>query len=646
MRLKTIRTYFAAITLFTLSVATVLPGFAQRNVGVNSTGANPDPSAALDVSSTEMGMLIPRMSTFQRLAILAPANGLMVYDTDIQCVLFYNAVTVTWESLCSGGVGSIGPTGPTGVAGAVGPQGPQGLPGIVGPTGPQGIQGVAGTAGATGATGVAGSPGVTGLTGPTGAGLTGPTGVTGVTGTPGVTGLTGPTGAGLPGVTGVTGVTGIPGVTGLTGPTGAGLPGVTGVTGVTGIQGVTGLTGITGAGLPGVTGVTGLTGVTGVKGVTGLTGPTGITGTTGVTGVTGVTGLTGVTGVTGLTGVTGVTGITGLTGVTGVTGVTGLTGVTGITGLTGATGPTCVITAFDFNTVGSAYVTSCSGTLTTTRNAWLTTLNTGLTNGVNNRLGTTDNIHVDLYSNNLVRGRLSNLGEFFIGTTATAMAGDLMNGVSNVTFPWAINGYSSFNGSGVYGAVQSGATNFGGVQGEYKGTSALGAGVRGIDNNDICYGIHGQSGTVGWAGYFDGDVNATGGYFNVSDMRIKKNIKPMEKALDKLMQINIVEFDFDRESYPGYSLSNRHQYGVLAQDFEKLYPEMVKKAVMHTTNIERGSADPVVKTMEVKTVNYYSLIPVLVKSLQEQQLMIQSQNELIDKLLREVELLKKKDAEK
>ena len=260
-------------------------------------------------------------------------------------------------------------------------------------------------------------------------------------------------------------------------------------------------------------------------------------------------------------------------------------------------------------------------------------------------MGTADNVHVDLYSNNIVRGRLSNLGEFFIGTTATAMLGDLMNGVSNATFPWALNGYSSFNGGGTFGSVMAGTTVFGGVQGEHNGSSLIGAGVRGIDILDHSYGVNGQSGTVGYAGYFDGDVNATGGYYNISDQRIKTNIKPFDHALDKLMQISIVEFDFNREKFPGYSMSNRHQYGVLAQDFEKLFPEMVKKTVMHTSNVNRGRTDTVVGTMEVKAVNYYSLIPVLIKSVQEQQQMIQSQQELINKLLLEIEALKQKDAD-
>lgn len=54
---------------------------AQR-VAINETGAPADASAMLDVSSTTKGLLIPRMTGSQRAAIGAPANGLVVYQTD------------------------------------------------------------------------------------------------------------------------------------------------------------------------------------------------------------------------------------------------------------------------------------------------------------------------------------------------------------------------------------------------------------------------------------------------------------------------------------------------------------------------------------------------------------------------------------
>ncbi|MCE3229525.1 MAG: hypothetical protein K0S32_4076 [Bacteroidetes bacterium] len=72
----------------------------SQNVGINATGAAPAASAMLDVTSTTSGMLIPRMTTAQRTAIAAPANGLMVFDTNLNCVYMYLTSTATWRSMC------------------------------------------------------------------------------------------------------------------------------------------------------------------------------------------------------------------------------------------------------------------------------------------------------------------------------------------------------------------------------------------------------------------------------------------------------------------------------------------------------------------------------------------------------------------
>ncbi|WP_419172486.1 tail fiber domain-containing protein [Halobacteriovorax sp.] len=52
-------------------------------------GTTPDASAVLDVSSTSKGFLPPRMTSVQRNAIASPAEGLVVYDTDIQEIYVY-----------------------------------------------------------------------------------------------------------------------------------------------------------------------------------------------------------------------------------------------------------------------------------------------------------------------------------------------------------------------------------------------------------------------------------------------------------------------------------------------------------------------------------------------------------------------------
>ena len=200
-------------------LASATYAYAQQNVGIGTL--TPDASAILDLKANDKGLLPPRLTTAQRIAITNAATGLFVYDTDINCYFYYNGSS--WLSLCQ----LSGPTGPQGNTGATGNTGTQGIQGATGPTGANGSTGTQGIQGVTGPTGVTGSTGTQGIQG-----VTGPTGATGNTGTQGITG---PTGA-----TGNTGTQGIQGIQGITGPTGA--------TGSTGTQGVTGPVGPAGSG--------------------------------------------------------------------------------------------------------------------------------------------------------------------------------------------------------------------------------------------------------------------------------------------------------------------------------------------------------------------------------------------------------------
>lgn len=59
-------------------------------VAINNDGSAPDPSAMLDVKSTEHGILIPRISTLDRNLIQSPATGLIIYNTNTNNFNFYN----------------------------------------------------------------------------------------------------------------------------------------------------------------------------------------------------------------------------------------------------------------------------------------------------------------------------------------------------------------------------------------------------------------------------------------------------------------------------------------------------------------------------------------------------------------------------
>ncbi len=71
-----------------------------QNVGINSSGATPNASAGLDVDFSNKGVLIPRMTTAQRTAISSPANGLLVFDTQLNCVYMYLSTTSSWRAMC------------------------------------------------------------------------------------------------------------------------------------------------------------------------------------------------------------------------------------------------------------------------------------------------------------------------------------------------------------------------------------------------------------------------------------------------------------------------------------------------------------------------------------------------------------------
>jgi len=313
-------------------------GFFAGQVGVAT--ANPDPSAAVEMKSTDKGVLIPRMSTAQRQAINNPARGLLVYDNDFDQFWYFDGnvwVHAIGPQEPTGPAGQPGSTEATGPAGATGPTGLAGATGPIGPTGPQGAPGATGPAGPTGAagqpgvTGPTGPAGSTGATGPTGPGGTGPTGPTGPAGSPGPQGPTGATGPSGMGPTGPTGPPGFPGATGPMGPQGpAGAAGPQGPTGPTGAQGPAGPQGFAGA--PGPQGPTGPTGPAGTPGTPGAQGPTGPTGPAGAQGPQGSPGPQGPTGPQGPSGPQGQQGPSGPTGPQGPTGSFGLADARNVSG--------------------------------------------------------------------------------------------------------------------------------------------------------------------------------------------------------------------------------------------------------------------------------------------------------------------------
>ncbi|RDK88901.1 cell wall anchor protein [Marinirhabdus gelatinilytica] len=83
---------FKYVTFF-CSLIFIITTNAQVGIGT----VTPDPSAAFEISSTDGGMLTPRMTTAQRTGISNPATGLLVFDTNVNSFYFFDGTT--WQAL-------------------------------------------------------------------------------------------------------------------------------------------------------------------------------------------------------------------------------------------------------------------------------------------------------------------------------------------------------------------------------------------------------------------------------------------------------------------------------------------------------------------------------------------------------------------
>jgi hypothetical protein len=66
--------------IFTFLAAVLLTTTTYAQIGINNE--NPDASAALDITSTTGGLLVPRMTAAQRDAITTPSQGLIIFCSD------------------------------------------------------------------------------------------------------------------------------------------------------------------------------------------------------------------------------------------------------------------------------------------------------------------------------------------------------------------------------------------------------------------------------------------------------------------------------------------------------------------------------------------------------------------------------------
>ncbi|GAB4154841.1 MAG: hypothetical protein Tsb0033_03370 [Winogradskyella sp.] len=107
-----------------------------------------------------------------------------------------------------------------------------------------------------------------------------------------------------------------------------------------------------------------------------------------------------------------------------------------------------------------------------------------------------------------------------------------------------------------------------------------------------------------WQALWAGD-----GTINTSDLRQKKNIKPLEYGLEELMQVETLTFNWKKSSNPATKI------GFSAQNLLKVLPEVVVTEEPVTINEETGAEE--MRPVTNLGVYYSDIIPVTVKAIQE-----------------------------
>lgn len=182
-------------------------------------------------------------------------------------------------------------------------------------------------------------------------------------------------------------------------------------------------------------------------------------------------------------------------------------------------------------------------------------------------------------------------GVYGQSTNADAFYGRSVNGDGGYFSSNSLSGHGVLAGNGATGA---------------QGWIAGAMGITGVGT--VSVGVHGGAsvGILGegslYAGYFNGNLAYTGSLSNPSDARYKTDVTTLPDALSKVMAVRGTYFSYNAAAFPQMRFSHGRQIGLIAQDVEKVLPEIVSK-----------------NKMGYLSVDYTKMTPVLVEAVKEQQ---------------------------
>jgi len=139
------------------------------------------------------------------------------------------------------------------------------------------------------------------------------------------------------------------------------------------------------------------------------------------------------------------------------------------------------------------------------------------------------------------------------------------------------------------------------------------------------------------------EVWSNDGVISTSDVREKENIQDLNIGLKEVLKLEPVSFQWKEERVNDYIIpkaQKRTHLGFIAQDIQKAIPEIIEESYWH--EYEENPGVLAKQQGDVIGVNYNEMIPVLVKSIQEQEELIRELKEHNKELVKLFEEAKKK----
>lgn len=256
------------------------------------------------------------------------------------------------------------------------------------------------------------------------------------------------------------------------------------------------------------------------------------------------------------------------------------------------------------NTQSSLFYASSNGTAAAPAITWASDLNMGIFRATTDAMG--------LSTNGTERIRIAADGNVGIATTTTPQKLTVLGNTQSSLY------YASSNGSAATPAYNwTSDPNMGmyRITTDVLGFSTAGAErVRIASNGNVGVGTTSPTYKFHVVGKVKSDgINET------SDARLKKDVTPISNSLAKVLELQGVTYNWKRDEYPEKNLEEGIQYGLIAQELEKVIPELVD------TDAEGW-----------KSIEYSHLVPVLIEALKEQQKIIDAQGNEIGTLKAEM----------